>query len=48
MLVSCLFDVLADPAEQHNIAAAHSDIVEQMSAALATYEPYVSQSRRKT
>ena len=40
----CLYDVEADPFEQHEISAAHPDVVAQMTAAmdttLLTYHQY--------
>jgi len=40
----CLFDLLEDPGEQHNIQAAHPDIVGKLFAQLQTYEVYTSES----
>ena len=35
----CLFDVAADPTEQHDVAAAHPDVVAAMTARLAALAP---------
>jgi arylsulfatase I/J len=35
----CLFDVAADPTEQHDVAAAHPDVVATMTARLAQLAP---------
>lgn len=35
----CLYDVVADPTEQNNVAAAHPDIVSAMAARLAVLAP---------
>ena len=37
----CLFDVLADPTELHNLASSLPDVVKTMAAKMATYRPYV-------
>lgn len=44
----CLFDLIADPSERRNIAAANTEIVKRMSSQLATYSAYTDQSMNAT
>jgi len=38
----CLYDIIADPLERNNVAAANPGVVARLAAALAGYTPYVT------